>query len=72
MQVLKIKLVRDVPAVSYTEAFKRQVIREYERGGWNKEDLQKKYGKNGKSRLLDWCRKYGLMPFRVEYFHLPQ
>lgn len=65
MQTLRIKLSKGVPAVSYTEAFKRQVVREYEQGGWNKEDLQRKYGIKGKSRLLDWCRKYGKFAYNT-------
>ena len=29
----------------------------------NKRQLQKKYSIGGKSRLLDWCRKYGKLAY---------
>jgi transposase-like protein len=59
MQQFKIKLRAGSPAVKYSESFKRQVVQEYERGAFNKKQIQVKYGIKGKSRLLDWCRKYG-------------
>lgn len=43
----------------YSEAFKRQVVREYERGRYSKKELSKKYEIQGHSRILQWCRKYG-------------
>jgi transposase-like protein len=43
----------------YTEAFKRQVVREFEKGLVTKDQLSRKYGIAGKSAVLKWCRKYG-------------
>jgi transposase len=59
MQQLRIKLRSGVPAVQYSETFKKQVVGEYENGAFSKKQIQVKYGIKGKSRLLDWCRKYG-------------
>ncbi len=59
MQQVRIKLRTGIPVVQYSEAFKKQVVREYEKGAFNKRQIQAKYGIKGKSRLLDWCRKYG-------------
>jgi len=59
MQQFQIKLRTGSPAVRYSESFKRQVVHEYEKGAFNKKQIQLKYGIKGKSRLLDWCRKYG-------------
>lgn len=43
----------------YSQAFKLQVVREYERGFRSKDDLMKKYQIGGHSTVLQWCRKYG-------------
>ncbi len=43
----------------YSESEKRQVVREYESCAYSKEFLSKKYGIQGSSTLLQWCRKYG-------------
>ena len=59
MQQVRIKLRSGVPFVHYSESFKKQVVREYEKGAFSKKQIQVKYGIKGKSRLLDWCRKYG-------------
>jgi len=59
-QELKIKLV---VGRAYTEAFKRAVVREYERGILNKDELQRKYGIGGHTRVLEWCRKYGKLHY---------
>lgn len=47
------------PPTMYSEVFKKQVVREYEKGLMNKDQLMEKYGIKGKSRVLEWCRKYG-------------
>ena len=47
------------PLKYYSEQFKKQVVREFERGGITKNALQRKYGIKGKSEVLKWCRKYG-------------
>lgn len=59
MQQIRIRLRTGVPAVKYSESFKKQVVREYEKGAFSKKQISTKYGIKGKSRLLDWCRKYG-------------
>ena len=43
----------------YSESEKRQVVREYESCAYSKEYLSEKYGIQGSSTLLQWCRKYG-------------
>jgi transposase-like protein len=43
----------------YSQAFKLQVVREYERGYRTKDDLMNKYCIGGHSTVLQWCRKYG-------------
>ena len=43
----------------YGEAFKRQVVQEYEKGFLNKDQLMRKYQITGHSTVLHWCRKYG-------------
>jgi transposase len=43
----------------YSESFKRQIVREYEKGLLNKDQLKRKYQLGGKSTILEWCRKYG-------------
>jgi len=44
---------------SYSQAFKLQVVREYERGNQTKDGLMNKYKLGGHSTVLQWCRKYG-------------
>lgn len=59
MDQIRVKLKVGVPIRQYSESFKKQVVREFEKGGVSKEQLQFKYGIRGKSLILDWCRKYG-------------
>jgi len=59
MEQLKVRLISDIPCPQYSLAFKKQVVREYEKGLLNKNQIQRKYGLGGKSRVLEWCRKYG-------------
>jgi transposase len=59
MGQIKVILKKGTPRLSYSEAFKKQVVREYEQGLMNKDQLMEKYGIRGKSRVLEWCRKYG-------------
>ena len=55
-----------IPLVSkYGESFKKQVVREYESGLLNKDELMRKYAIAGKSTVLGWCRKYG----KFDYFN---
>lgn len=59
MQQLKIRLKSGPPTPHYSESFKKQVVREFEQGLLNKDQLQRKYGIGGKSTVLQWCREYG-------------
>ena len=59
LEQLTVRLKSGTPHPHYTEAFKKQVVREFERGFLNKDQLQRKYGLGGKSTVLKWCRKYG-------------
>jgi transposase len=47
------------PPRKFGEVFKRQVVREFEQGFLNKDQLQIKYGLKGNTAVLNWCRKYG-------------
>jgi transposase len=59
MEQIKIKLKTSKPQKTFSEAFKNQVVREFEQGPLNKDQLQLKYGLGGNSTVLKWCRKYG-------------
>ena len=47
------------PAQEYSEAFKRQVVSEYERGLFTKAQLQSRYNIRGNSCISKWLIKYG-------------
>lgn len=47
----------------YSEAFKRQVVSEYEAGS-SISDLQKKYGVTGWQTIQLWIKKYAIKGFR--------
>lgn len=51
------------PEKNYSESFKKRVVREYEQGFLNKDEIQLKYGIGGNSRVLEWCRKYGKLHY---------
>jgi transposase len=53
------KEITNPARVSYSEAFKRKVVREYEIGYHTKDSLMRKYKIGGHSTVLQWCRKYG-------------
>lgn len=55
--MLKSKSIPSQPR--YSQAFKLQVVREYERGYQTKDSLMEKYKIGGHSTVLTWCRKYG-------------
>lgn len=65
MEQLRIRLKSNGPAKRYSEAFKEQVVQEFEKGLLNKDQLQSKYGIAGKSRVLEWCRKYGKFAYNI-------
>ena len=44
---------------TYSQAFKLQVVREYEQRFRTKDDIMNKYHISGHSTVLQWCRKYG-------------
>ena len=47
-----------IPIRRYSEAFKKQVVREYE-GGASAGSLREKYGIKGRSTINTWVKKYG-------------
>jgi transposase-like protein len=49
----------------YSEAFKREVVAEYE-AGMNVSSLQKRYGINGMQTIQRWVKKYGQQGLRTE------
>jgi transposase-like protein len=51
------------PIPKYSEAFKRAVVADYEKGILNKDQIQAKYCIGGNSRVLEWCRKYGKLHY---------
>ena len=59
MAQLKILLRKGKPQPRFNELFKKQVVREFEQGLLNKDQLQRKYGLGGNCTVLKWCRKYG-------------
>ena len=63
MEQIRIRLRKGGPVVSYSENFKKPVVREYEKGAFSKKQIQVKYNIKGKSRLLEWCRKYGTFDY---------
>jgi transposase-like protein len=44
---------------NYSEAFKRQVVSEFERGLFTKAELQRRYTILGNSCIPRWLKKYG-------------
>jgi len=46
----------------YTEALKRQVVREVETGRISQSEACRRYGILGHSTVLKWCRRYGNSP----------
>ena len=65
MKQVKIRVRVSIPPRKYTESFKKQVVREFEKGLLNKDQLQLKYGIGGNSRILYWCRKYGKFAYNT-------
>ena len=59
MQQLTIRIKSGQPQKRFSEAFKKEVVRDYEQGVLNKDQIQIKYGLGGNSTVLKWCRKYG-------------
>ena len=59
MQQLAIRIKSVQPRKKYSEAFKKEVVRDYEQGLLSKDEIQIKYGLGGNSTVLLWCRKFG-------------
>lgn len=54
------------PSQTYSEAFKRQVVSEYERGLFSKAELKRRYLIRGHSCIDAWLRKYGKFTYEVK------
>jgi transposase-like protein len=65
MEQLTIKLKSGSPNPRFSEAFKKQLVREFEQGLLNKDQLRIKYGLGGNSTILRWCRKYGKFAYNT-------
>lgn len=63
MEEQKIRVIITVPSKKYSDAFKKMVVAEYEKGIVGKDELQKKYGIKGNSAVLNWCRKFGKLHY---------
>lgn len=61
-----VKLKGEGPSKWYSEAFKKVVVEEFERGPLNKDQLQVKYGIGGNTRIFDWCKKYGKLHYPIK------
>jgi len=54
-----------IALIRYSEAFKKEVVREYE-GGASAGRLREKYGISGGSTISSWVKKYGREGSRYE------
>ena len=54
------------PNTYYSESFKIKVVKEVEKGLISKEEARRKYGINGKSMVLYWCRQYGIEDYLLK------
>jgi transposase len=52
-----------VPFEKYSEAFKRQVVKDYETGLYTMAMLKRKYGIPGHSTIGRWLRKYSSLSY---------
>lgn len=51
--------VKITQSPSYSLAFKKQVVREFEAGQLSKNELQRKYNIGGNASVLRWCKQFG-------------
>jgi transposase len=58
-------IIRLTETPTYSEAFKRKVVREYESGKLSKNELKRKYGIGGNATVLKWCKKYGKFDYNT-------
>lgn len=63
MDTTRLRIKSTVPVNTYSDAFKKKVVAEYERGLLCKDELQRKYGIGGNSRVLEWCRRFGKLHY---------
>jgi transposase len=63
MEKYEIRLKVASPPTQYSEAFKRAIVSEFEKGLLNKDQIKAKYGIRGNSIVLEWCRKYGKLHY---------
>lgn len=64
MSIKKEKKKTVAPPQTYSEAFKRQVVSELERGLMNKADLKRKYGIAGNGCIPRWCKQFGKLSYK--------
>jgi len=57
------------PIKRYSQAFKQQVVREYEAGA-SIYSLQQKYGIGAHNTVKRWLKQYGRSGFRAEVVHI--
>jgi transposase-like protein len=53
------------PPRRYSENFKQLIVSEYESGGLNKDQLQRKYDIRGNHCIQNWLRKYGKLVYPI-------
>lgn len=58
-------IIRLTQTPTYSEAFKRKIVREYESGKLSKNELQRKHGIGGNATVLKWCKKYGKFDYNT-------
>lgn len=57
------------PIKRYSQAFKKQVVREYEAGASNY-SLRQKYGIGAHNTVARWVKQYGRLGYRSELVHI--
>jgi transposase-like protein len=67
MEQLKVTVKGGKPRPRFSEAFKRGVVKEFEQGLLNKDQLQRKYGLGGNTTILKWCRQYGKFAYPQQH-----
>lgn len=53
------KAKRGPTSKRYSESFKRQMVRDLERGETTVQEIQRRYGVRGRVTISGWLRKYG-------------
>jgi transposase len=52
------------PPQTYSEVFKRQVVKEFELGLFTKAELRRRYSIRGNSCIYRWLKKYGKFTYK--------